>query len=940
VLTEGVFPLIPSVYVDNSLLTAVLLGVLVLFVLGELFGWPQSGLVVPGYLAGILVVAPEAAFVIALEAILTYALAHLLIKTASRFFPIDRAFGRDRFFLILVLSILVRLWVEQGSGSHALQALGLERLGPYQSIGLVLVPLTANALWMPGFFRGVPLVALPVLGVFLVLNHVLIPYTNLNLTHFAFATEDLSNNLLAAPKSHILLLAGCAVATRMNLRFGWEFGGILVPGLLAIAWMAPYKVLATFAEVLIVVTVFRLLMRLKAFRRANLSGLRPLVLAFVVAYTLKLVAAWLLGEAYPGFRSHELFGFGYLLPSLLAVRCWKRGSLSRILLPTGLASMGGYLLGSLIAAALAWTHPSPAKPVVEYAGKAKTTPAWQSIVSGTIPTHSSRPASRAATKEALQAAFSGRAVLGPGVRVDQHPDGMILRGSEKNTPGLVWFRVQNPRPLALIVPQAGTFTGLPEASVGLAKLLDAELLALSPPERTTGLLPKRIKTIEVIPGQKTALIVTGDVPESLDVATLRGALPQLEVLWNSGQESHVKLTLSPTDTLNLALRNYNSTPEIGRHNLIDLESMPEDASHPNNSDLHTLDRGVIQPLLMAAEGHPEWAQVAAWHAEQLGFSVQDDGEVLSLSTDSTQAGPHWTLWLRRGGSKWAFEVPTAGRHYRTLRVARTWWEATQGAALLVHDATSDSDSYGLQRARTGSAESIILRRLTLQHQELLTVSVSAYLQYENPGVDALLSDGRPILEGVESTQAFTRVADLVARGGGTSTRYTASPNELRFHDSFNGRRSAVELAGGDYITAYLSPTYRLRFGPLTDSPSLLSALQASELPIEQSAFDEARPISPILDAKDQAPFVPLLRALQRYAHRGHPGELSRIKTLGRRLGFTLRVRTESEEGIPYLQASKNGRHLLAPLCNFNGRLGAKNFQELREHGLALMWSTK
>ena len=48
--------LLPGAYVDNSLLTAVLLGVVLLWVLAERFGWPATGLVVPGYLGAVLAV--------------------------------------------------------------------------------------------------------------------------------------------------------------------------------------------------------------------------------------------------------------------------------------------------------------------------------------------------------------------------------------------------------------------------------------------------------------------------------------------------------------------------------------------------------------------------------------------------------------------------------------------------------------------------------------------------------------------------------------------------------------------------------------------------------------------------------------------------------------------------------------------------------------------
>ena len=170
VMGEGGFPLIPSIYVDNSLLTAVLVGVLVLFALGERFGWPQSGLVVPGYLAGILVVAPE--------------IAGLKKHRGSGDLPTRPAFDswlvesrcdrpglRARPLLFDSRSFSPGALVfEAGPGGSLVSAFGLGGGSSLYSVGLVLVPLTANALWMPGLLRGVPLVGLPILAVYALLS--------------------------------------------------------------------------------------------------------------------------------------------------------------------------------------------------------------------------------------------------------------------------------------------------------------------------------------------------------------------------------------------------------------------------------------------------------------------------------------------------------------------------------------------------------------------------------------------------------------------------------------------------------------------------------------------------------------------------------------------------------------------------------------------------
>lgn len=940
-LNEGVFPLIPSVYVDNSLLTAVLLGVLILFFLAERFGWPQSGLVVPGYLAGILIVAPEVALVIGIEALATYFLARVLIAGLPKLLPIDRAFGRDRFFLILILSIGLRIFVEAGPGAAWLESFGLGTSNPLHSVGLVLVPLTANALWMPGFVKGVPLVLLPVFAVFLLLNHVLLPFTNLNLSHFAFSVESVSQDFLSAPHNYIILLVGCAIAARMNLRFGWEFGGILVPGLLAIAWASPAKVFATFAEVAVTVMVFQWALLFRPFRRINLSGLRPLVLAFVLAYFLKLMLAWWLGEALPGFRAHELFGFGYLLPALLAVRCWKRGSLGRILVPTAAASLLAFFIGSGLSWALSGS-PQNHTPDLTESTTQRHRPAWETMVRGNVGRHAKNPPIEGLLEAGLDAAMDGRTVFGHGLRVDSHPDGLVMHGGTRLAIGRLWLRPRAKNTFALSVPDAGAHAGLAEAGVALTRLLDSKALALTPAPQLGALLTSRLAAIPVQAGEKSRLIVTGTLPADFDIKSLNSAVPNLSVEWQEGTVSNVRLELAPDALLELALRHFHAPIKEGRLALQEPQIRPDQPASLTVAELGDLDRGVMKPLMAAQSGSSDWAKIAAWHVKQLGLQLRVDDEVYSLGTSPLKAPPQWTLWLRKGGGDTAIEVPSAGRHFRTLRAGRTWWEATQGAALLVHNAKADADTYSLKRQGAFAPEAIILRRLALNTPGLRVFSAAAFFQYENPGVDAILSDGRPALDGIDLPPAFETLQRLIARGGGNSARFAGKATSLRFHDSKNERRRAVELAGGAYIKAYLSPTYRLAMGPLSDSPSLQAALGSAEIPMALQSFSNTWEDDSIDKESMSAEFGALLESLHRYGRTGHPGELDRIRSLGRRNGHALTIWSEAEDALPYLHAQRGAVHLLAPLCNFDMNRPTDagpttGLEALRENGVAFAW---
>jgi hypothetical protein len=65
------------------------------------------------------------------------------------------------------------------------------------------------------------------------------------------------------------------MASVANLRWGWDVGGIIVPGLLALCWLEPSRLLATVGEVCVLSITFSLLLRLPACaRRTSRAGAR------------------------------------------------------------------------------------------------------------------------------------------------------------------------------------------------------------------------------------------------------------------------------------------------------------------------------------------------------------------------------------------------------------------------------------------------------------------------------------------------------------------------------------------------------------------------------------------------------------------------------------------------------------------------------------------
>src|SRR4051794_36553277 len=217
-MTALLLPLFPTSGFDRSATTPVLLGVLISWFFTESFGWIFAGLVVPGYLAGVFVLDARAGAIDVAEGVITYCLARAIDELLPRAGLTFRAFGRERFLLVIVTSVIVRLIVD---------AVILRRLLPQAawafSIGLVLVPLMANSCWKTGLMKGIVQNGVPTVIVYLLLRFVLLRYTNLSLSGFQLASENVAASFLASPKAYILLIAGAAMAAAANVRFGWDF---------------------------------------------------------------------------------------------------------------------------------------------------------------------------------------------------------------------------------------------------------------------------------------------------------------------------------------------------------------------------------------------------------------------------------------------------------------------------------------------------------------------------------------------------------------------------------------------------------------------------------------------------------------------------------------------------------------------------------------------
>src|SRR5688500_13297038 len=145
----------PENGLHSSLHAPILIGLFALTVFAETLGWTYAGLVVPGYLATVFVAAPVTGALILVEALLTYWLTALVGLWVPLTGAWSSAFGRERFFLFIISAVLVRLGIEGNLLPWLATRTQLTHARELYSIGLVLVPLLANAFWNAGFRTAV-----------------------------------------------------------------------------------------------------------------------------------------------------------------------------------------------------------------------------------------------------------------------------------------------------------------------------------------------------------------------------------------------------------------------------------------------------------------------------------------------------------------------------------------------------------------------------------------------------------------------------------------------------------------------------------------------------------------------------------------------------------------------------------------------------------------
>lgn len=349
--------LFPPQALDSSVITTVWIGLCVVSFFNLRFGTTMAGIVVPGYLVPLLLVKPISAVVILGQAIVTYLLVRLVADRWMRKADATELFGRDRYFAILLMSVLVRiagdLWLlpELGGwlGAHGIVFDWRDNL---HSFGLIIVALTASQFWNGGLRLGLGYFGLYLATTWLIVRFVLVPFTNFDISSLHFVYENIASNVLDSPKAYMIILATAFFASRLNLNFGWDFSGIMVPALIALLWYEPHRLASTLLETFIVYAMGRQALRLPVFRRMNMEGARLLLLFATVAYAYKMLIGFLFGMFSPQYKPSDFFAFGYLVSTLLAVKMHGKQLTWQLASTTVSASIMGVVIGNAVGFAI------------------------------------------------------------------------------------------------------------------------------------------------------------------------------------------------------------------------------------------------------------------------------------------------------------------------------------------------------------------------------------------------------------------------------------------------------------------------------------------------------------------------------------------------------------------------------------------------------------
>ena len=743
-------PIFPEGGLTSSVITTVWVGVFILAFFNLRFGWVLSGLVVPGYLVPLLILRPIAAGVIVVEAILTYGIVWLFSERLARR-RYNALFGRDRFMALILASIAVRLTMDGWALPIAAEWLSnewdrqIDWQSNLQSFGLVVISLMANQLWKPGLVRGLLSAAVITGLTWLVVRYGLMEFTNFRLSGVSYVYEGLASSILASPKAYIILVMTAFIASQMNLRYGWDFSGILIPALIALQWYQPLKILTSFVEAGIIYAIAHQLLKLPYFAGKTIEGARKLVIFFNVSFVYKLLLghgiAWLALDV----KTTDFYAFGYLLSTLLAIKAYDKQIFPRVMRSTLEVSLAGAAAGNLLGFILVLVLPAQQAAVAGTAagGKGAESEALLVAAAGDAQLRAAgaapfvlEPADRRSLSDTIALLESGvrPEMIAPGLargslRLSRGTNGEIAI-ARRVGPGrdVLLFNPAGTRRLAVIVPDVAARPGLAAAGLTLMRDqsarwlvvagrpelgakpdrgLDAILrLALDLPELVVGVAPA---------GEAPQLVLSGSGATDLDLGQLRARLGRLGVAFASE---------APADRAVLAL----DAAALDR--LLAMEPLPEElpdcrsaapqrapGALPDLAALAFLRFEIAEPLVTALAANREPTEVARRNALWAGHTIDrcllDGAGQWRLSASE---GRHGVFLFAPSGDRTRLvqtSLERRGLFAAGAAIQRSW---TAGALFAAPD---EDRLIGSQRSPFGVVSQVLLRSMGSAEAKLI-----------------------------------------------------------------------------------------------------------------------------------------------------------------------------------------------------------------------------
>ena len=129
----------------------------------------------------------------------------------------------------------------------------------------------------------------------------------------------------------MILITTAFIASWINLRYAWDFNGILIPALLGLTLHEPLKIVTTIAECMVIYSVGSMLLKAPLIRDIAMQGGRKLLFFFTVCFVLRLLMSHLIPVFFGSWEVSDALGLGYLLSTLMAVKAHDKKLMVRML---------------------------------------------------------------------------------------------------------------------------------------------------------------------------------------------------------------------------------------------------------------------------------------------------------------------------------------------------------------------------------------------------------------------------------------------------------------------------------------------------------------------------------------------------------------------------------------------------------------------------------